>query len=84
MNDDMDDKAYMNFSYSDVAGKTTTISVPLQWDANWVEIIDHIAFALEGAGFFDVRKGIQVKNFYHNFDKEEPEFIPLIKAMENR
>lgn len=77
-----DDKAYMSFSYSDVGGKTTSISVPLSWDTNWVGLIDHVALALEGAGFGGVRQGIQVRNFDHYIDKEEPEFIPLIKAME--
>ena len=80
----LDDKAYLNFSYTDVDSKTTSISVPLQWDTNWVEIINHIALALECAGFYDVRKRIKVTTFDYYYNKEEPDFISLTEYMENR
>lgn len=81
---DMEDIALMTFAYVDVDKKRTSINVPLEWDTNWVVILNHVALALEGAGFSDVRKRIQVANFEHFFDKEEPEFISLTEYMENR
>ena len=81
---DMEDIALMTFAYVDVNKKRTSINVPLEWDTKWVVILNHVALALEGAGFSDVRKRIQVANFDRYYNQEEPEFIPLTEAMENR
>lgn len=81
---DMEDIALMTFAYVDVNKKRTSINVPLEWDTNWVVILNHVALALEGAGFSDVRKRIQVANFDRYYNQEEPEFISLTEYMENR
>ena len=83
MNVDMDtEPAYMTFSFTDVDGTTTTKSVQYADGAMWDYIIYHVAQTLEGAGFYGVVESIQIKNRFNEFDKEEPEYIPLSSVME--
>lgn len=77
-----DDKSTLSITYTDAGGSRTSKYVAFPWDADWIHIINQVAYLLEGAGFADVRKRIMVANFEHYIDKEEPEFVPLIKAME--
>lgn len=78
----IEDKALMTFHFTDVDGNTTSKHVKLPWDAPWTMIINEVGFALEGAGFMDVRKRIKVHNMEAQFDKEEPKYIGLVEASE--
>ena len=77
-----DDKSYLDITYTDVGGSRTSKFVELPWDTNWVQVINQVGFLLEGAGFENVRKRIMVANFDHSFDPTEPEFVPLIDAVD--
>lgn len=76
------DKSFLNITYTDVDGSSTSKYVELPWDTNWIQIINHVGYLLEGAGFVDVRKRILVANFDHVIDTAEPEFVPLIDAVD--
>lgn len=77
-----EDKALMTFHYTDIDGNTTSKHVKLPWDSSWIRIIDEVGFALEGAGFLNVRERIKVRNMDAQFDKEEPKYIGLVEASE--